>query len=86
MGQYFHQTIDRNIYNLAPHNKSFLIGSNRISNKKYKYYKNDYLTTSGTLLPTEEPVKPKIKRGLLHKEGKSTRPSRKPWNGLCLIN
>jgi len=42
--------------------------------------------TSGTLLPTEEPVKPKIKRGLLHKEGKTPRPSRRPWNGLCLIN
>jgi len=42
--------------------------------------------TSGTLLPTEEPVKPKIKRGLLHKEGKTPRPSRKPWNGFCLIN
>ena len=56
----------------------------------YKYYKNNYLLgnwlTSGTLLPTQEPVKPKIKRGLLHEEGKTTRPSRKPWNGLCLIN
>ena len=44
MGRYFHQTIHRNLYNLARHNKSFLISSNRISNKKYKYYKNDYLT------------------------------------------
>jgi len=42
--------------------------------------------TSGTLLPTEEPVKPKIKRGLLHIEGKTTRPNSKPWNGLRLIN